>query len=60
MANAAFITFDVTWRPEPTACRQCEVCDEVIYSTAYRLFLNEDATDLCVCASCYDAIQHLT
>lgn len=61
MMASLFIKIDHEFREEQTECQLCTVCEEVIYSAAYRLCIHfgtkTEETDIVLCNSCKDAIQ---
>lgn len=49
------------WKEEKTECQPCYLCNDIIYSDAYRLIFNigekVNETNIVLCNSCFNAIQ---
>lgn len=57
----AFIEISIDWKEEKTECQPCHACDEIIYSSAYRMIVligdKRTETDFCLCNSCFNVLK---
>lgn len=72
MAQLSYkIDIEYVWLREQTQCQKCHVCEETIFSDAYRLHVMPSTNngklrlkfkniDVCICASCNSLVNAKT
>lgn len=60
MALIPLLEISFRFKEEQTACEPCFLCDDIIYSSTYRLVFDianrTEETEIILCQSCYNAV----